>query len=108
MIDTEKKIMELLSKYRPNDNSFNSKTTLQSMHMVSEDMSDFLNDYFKEFNIDNTGFNYYDYFMEDVNPLHVIRDFYYRFFYPEKIKRTVLTIGHLIKVAKKGTWLPPK
>jgi hypothetical protein len=37
----------------------------------------------------------------------MFRDFYYRVFSPDKIKKKDLTIAHLAKVAEKGKWFNP-
>jgi len=103
----EDKIIELLSEYR-NKSLLTPETTLQSLNMVSEEIDDFFEKYGKEFNIDGEGYNYYDYFLEQVHPLHVLRDFYYRIFNPDKIKKKELTIEHLAKVARNGKWLSPR
>lgn len=70
-------------------------------------MDNFFNDFSEIFSIDGTGFNYYDYFLEDVEPIAILKNMFYRIFKPEKLMRTPLTIGHLMKVAEKKKWFSP-
>jgi len=105
---TEEKIKELLSKYGRKPENITLDTTLQSLNMVSEDIDDFFNDFASTFNVDGKGYNYYDFFFEDVHPLHVIRDVFYRVFNPEKVKKKKLTIRHLVSVAERGKWFDPE
>ncbi len=103
----ENDVKKLLSVYYGNTSKLNSNTTIQSLGIISEELDEFFEKYFKRFNIDPTSYNYYDYFLEQVNTLVVIRDVFYRIFKSEKIRRRKLTIAHLIKVAEHGKWIIP-
>lgn len=104
----EDKIKELLPKYLVKQGRINTSTTLQSLNLVSEEIDQFFYDFFKFYSIDSKGFDYYDYFFEQVHPLIVIKDLFYRIFKPEKVKKKMITIGHLVKVAKAGKWIMPE
>lgn len=107
-MQTLEKIKELLSRYGIKPQSVIPEATLQSFKMVSEDIDDFFTHFGESFNIDGNGYNYYDYFLEQVHPLHVVRDIFYQIFKPNKIKKKPLTINHLIKVAERGHWFDPE
>jgi hypothetical protein len=103
-----KKIKLLLGKYGIKSEQITLESTMQSFKMVSEEVFDFLKDYGNHFNVDFTGFRYYDYFFEEMHPIYVIRDLFYRIFVPSKIRKTPLTIEHLVRVAERGKWFNPE
>jgi len=98
------RIKELLNKYGIRKDMITPETTIQSLKMASEDIDDFFYYFGKEFQIDGEGYNYYNYFLEQVHLGDVIENFVFRIFNPKKIKRKPLTIDHLIKVAENKKW----
>jgi len=107
METTLAQIIGLLKKYGNKPSKLTSETTLQSLHMVSEDIDDFFKGFGNKFNVDPTGYNYYNFFLEDVHPYYILRNFIYKIFKPEKLKRKPLTLDHLVKVAERGKWFDP-
>lgn len=101
------KIKEILKKHAVRKN-VTQERTVQSIGFVSEELEDFLMSYAKLFNVDMAGYNYYNFFFEDVHPVYMIRDTFYRIFRPEKVRKKKLTLGHLVKVAEAGKWFNPE
>ena len=108
METTLAQIIDILKEYGNKPSKLNSDTTIQSLQMVSEDLTHFFFDFKNKFNVNLTGYNYYNFFLEDVHPYYRLRDLFYRIFKPEKLKRTPLTLDHLVKVAEKGKWFDPE
>ena len=101
------RIKELLRK-RVGKKNLTIETTIQSLHMVSEEIDDFFDEFDKEFKVDGRGYNYYTFFFEQVHPGHILRDFFLRLFKPEKVRKKKLTLEHLVQVAEKGKWFDPE
>jgi|GEM_PF-1243641 len=102
-------IEELLRKrYVSKRQILTSETTMQSLKMISEDLTHFFMDFRDKFIVDMTGYSYYNFFLEDVHPVYRLRDLFYRIFKPEKLKRKPLTLDHLVKVAERGKWFDPE
>ncbi|HXT83265.1 MAG TPA: DUF1493 family protein [Verrucomicrobiae bacterium] len=100
-------IKELLREFGIRSNKLTPETTIQSLHMINDEVDDLLIKFSERFKVDMTGYVDAKFFLEDVHPLYRLRDLFYRIFKPEKIKRTPLTLDHLIKVAEKGKWFDP-
>jgi hypothetical protein len=101
-------IKELLKKHFGYKKDVSLDFTIQSLNAVSEELTDFFDDFGETFNIDGKEYNYYDYFFEDVHPLHILKDTFNHVLYPSKVKKLPITIEHLIKVIERGKWFKPK
>src|SRR5689334_25127326 len=82
------------------------KTSINSFNAVSEDNDEFLRRYQKEFNVDMSKFDYYDFFDEDQIYSLALVNLVLRLFGKQK-KKLQLTIEHLVEVAQKGKWSQP-
>lgn len=84
----------------------NVNTTINSFNAVSEDNEEFLKRFEQEFQVDMTGFNYYDFFREDQFYSLALLNLIMRLFRKER-KSAQFTINHLIEVARNRKWSPP-
>lgn len=81
-------------------------TSINSFNAVSEDNEHFLKLFQEEFQVDMSGFNYYEFFEEDqFYLLAFVRLFKRLFGFKRKIQE--LTINHLLFVAKYKKWRSP-
>jgi len=101
-------IKGLLREFGINPNKLTPETTIQSLHMINDEVDDLLIKFSERFKVDMTGYIDAKFFLEDVHPLYRLRDLFYRIFKPEKIKRPPLTLDHLMKVAERGKWFDPE
>ena len=86
--------------------SLDSKTSINSFNAVSEDNDEFLRRFQKAFQVDMNGFNYYDFFYQDQFYFLAIVRMIMKLFRKEE-EKSLLTIEHLINVAKNRKWTSP-
>jgi len=84
--------------------NINMDTEINMLNSVSEDNDYFINLLKAKFNIDMSTFNYYEYFEEDEFILFSI----FRKIFPNKKKKKVLTVSHLLLVINEGKWFEPE
>ena len=68
------------------------------------DADEALESFSVKFKVDMDAFPYEEYFLDELGLLYM----YYKFFDKKKLLKKPLTVGHMVKVAEKGTWFPPK
>jgi hypothetical protein len=83
-----------------------SGTSITSFNAVSEDNDAFLKRFRQEFNVDMTGFDYYDFFREDQFYTMAVWHLILKLFRKVRQKKS-LTIDHLIKVVQDRRWSAP-
>lgn len=82
--------------------------SFQSLGIAGLELDDFFIDYMNTFNIDMAKYNPQEFFFQTDHPIHLIRNLFLRIFYPEKVRKKKLTLGHLVRVAEKGKWFDPE
>ena len=98
-------LKEVIAFFGRNSSSpIDENTSINNDLEIMGDDADFiLLEFEKKFNISLEGMNIKEYFVPEL----VFKYWYYKWFKPEKLVRPPLTIGHLVKVVKRGHWFLP-
>lgn len=85
--------------------SSDQNTTVNfDLEIMGDDADIFMQEFSKKFKVDLTGFQFSDFFHDELG----IKYLYYKFFEPSFLTAKVpLTLGHLSKVAVKKVWFDP-
>ena len=103
----ENEVYDFFINHFKNISNLKQNTIINPPNLLMDDGIIILDDFFKKFNIQKGYLDLNKYFNPVLNPIQLFWNFIQLKKVSEKAKKPIITIEHMIEVAKKGEWFDP-